>query len=538
MSLAGDRPRQLRLPFSFLSPVGLIGLLIFLLCAVYLLAGTVGHDPWKSEDAIHLGIAHGFRGDGGWLIPRLAGEAWAADAPLYHWMAVATAWLTGWALPFHDGARLASALFGGALLLGLAAAGRTLHGEAAGRAAPLLAIGTLGLLVPIHDAQPAVAGLAFSALVFWGLALPATRPIAAGLLVGIGLGGSLLTGGLGTTLPLLPLLGLLAWQRRWTALAVSLISALATGGLWPALLAHQNPAHLSAWWLQQTALFREIVVPGADHLKLLVWFAWPVLPLALWSVWNHRRRLKTPELILPLAGTSAALAIYLGGEARPLDALPVLVPLILLALPGIERLRRGATNAFDWFGMTTFTLVAGLIWLGGLAMLTGWPPRIAHNFAKIEPGFVAQFSWPALITALAATLAWAGLLARLPRSPWRAATRWAAGTTLIWVLVVALWLPWIDYGKTYRPVAESLARALPKNPGCIERRGLGAPQRAMLDYHAGIRTRPESSRIDCGWLLVEEGPKKGSTPAGWTRVWEGHRPGDKTERLRLYRKSA
>ena len=29
------------------------------LCAIWLLAGAVGHDPWKAEDAMHLGVAFG-----------------------------------------------------------------------------------------------------------------------------------------------------------------------------------------------------------------------------------------------------------------------------------------------------------------------------------------------------------------------------------------------------------------------------------------------------------------------------------------------
>ena len=37
------------------------GLALISLCALYLLAGLTGHDPWKNDDAIHFGIVHGLR---------------------------------------------------------------------------------------------------------------------------------------------------------------------------------------------------------------------------------------------------------------------------------------------------------------------------------------------------------------------------------------------------------------------------------------------------------------------------------------------
>ena len=43
-----------------------------------------------------------------------------------------------------------------------------------------------------------------------------------------------------------------------------------------------------------------------------------------------------------------------------------------------------------------------------------------------------------------------------------------AGLTLFWLLVASLWMPWFDYGKTYRGVAESLRkRASQENPDCV-----------------------------------------------------------------------
>src|ERR1017187_431444 len=144
--------------FSNPARLPLRGWMLALLCAAYPLAGTVGHDPWKPDDAIHLGIAWEFASHGDWLNPRIGLEAVPGIAPLYHWYAALLGKALSFALPFHDAARLASALFGALLLLGLALFARTLgQRDDAAWPAPILAIGTLGLLLPLHDTQPAIA---------------------------------------------------------------------------------------------------------------------------------------------------------------------------------------------------------------------------------------------------------------------------------------------------------------------------------------------------------------------------------------------
>ncbi len=53
--------------------------------------------------------------------------------------------------------------------------------------------------------------------------------------------------------------------------------------------------------------------------------------------------------------------------------------------------------------------------------------------------------------------------------------------------------------------------------------------------YTGTAKVPTSKKAECRWLLVQ-GTRKETAPEGWHKVWEGHRPGDKTERLWLYRR--
>ena len=39
--------------------------------------------------------------------------------------------------------------------------------------------------------------------------------------------------------------------------------------------------------------------------------------------------------------------------------------------------------------------------------------------------------------------------------------RWLAGVTLVWGLAMTLWLPWLDFAKSYRGVIADMQRARP-----------------------------------------------------------------------------
>jgi len=531
-----------RFPLSLpLRPAALGGL-----CLLYLLAGLTGHDPWKTDDALHFAISYAMLSDGHWLLPQLSGELMLETPPLYYWVAALFAKLLGGLLPVHDAARLATALFGAIFLASLALAGSRLHGKEAGAAAVLIAVGSLGLLVPIHDTQPQIALLAASASFYAALARLPSRPLASGVEAGLSLGLGFLAVGLPALLNLGPLLLLLPVSAHWRqagtrrGLLIAAAVALPLIAAWPALLAWLAPTAFSAWWsgfgLRPHSQALSLLPAYAE---LLGWFAWPALPLALWSVWLYRGHLQQPAAWLPILGsTTTLLLLLLFYEPRPLPALPLLVPLILLAAAGVGRLRRGATNALDWFAMMTFTLVAALVWLGGCAINLGLPLRIANNFSRLQPGFTAYAGIAPWIVAAVISLCWFWIIVSSSRSPWRGITHWAAGVTLMWTLVIALWLPWVDYGKSYRSVAVALKQALPPRHRCIIERRLGAAQRASLDYFAGVQTVRGASRgaAACDLLLEQGSEKGGLAPTGWHKIWEGNRPGDRSERLRLYRR--
>ena len=523
------------------------GWMLAAMLAFYVLAGLFGRDPWKGEDAIHIGTAWHMLHYSDWLSPDLAGRPFH-EPPLYYWSAALTGKIFGWLLPAHEAMRLASGVWITLALMGLYYAGRELYGQERAAASPLLLAGCAGLLFHAHDAQPMLIALAAYAGALGGLATIGRKPRLTGVFYGLAVAGCLLGAGIAPTLPLLAIAPLAWWLSPDRPKALhTLVIGLGIAALlilpWPLLLLQLEPSRLHGWLATELApLKTPFSFSGAGRfISMLPWFAFPALPLAGWTLWTRRKELAAPAQLLPLVFLLLTLLMLaLSYRPREIPALLLLPPLALLATPGALSLRRGAANAFDWFAMMTFSLFAGLIWLAWSAMALGWPTKLAQRVVILRPGFVGHFDVLALIVGLATTAWWIWLIVTAPRSPYRSLTHWTLGFTTLWLLATTLILPWFDYGKSYRPVAQAIAQALPADHGCLAERGLSDTQRASLAYFVEIEPAGLDSTAGkaCNWLLVGGDTRHEliAPPGPWTKVWEGSRPGERKEKFRLFKR--
>lgn len=246
----------------------------------------------------------------------------------------------------------------------------------------------------------------------------------------------------------------------------------------------------------------------------------------------------TIEFQLPLTSFLVMLiTLSLVPNIKDIFALPMLLPLTLLATAALTTLRRGAANALDWFGIMTFGLLSILMWWGWAGLLLDNHAKITRLLKEYQPGFEPAVNTPSFWIALAATVLWLVLVWRVGRSMRRAIINWAAGVTLIWLLAMTLWLPWLDSGKSYRSMVASLKHALPAQYGCMASRNVGDTQLAMLQYFGNITPR-RHARDACDLLLVQSGPASGpmENENAWKKIWEGGRSSDKNERFRLYQR--
>jgi hypothetical protein len=303
---------------------------------------------------------------------------------------------------------------------------------------------------------------------------------------------------------------------------------------WPLALALRSPELAQSWWQGATTPRGEFVANLRYYLSVSSWSTWPAWPLAAYAALVLRREWHTPRIFVPLAAALLALpAIAYAGPQQDINTIVLMAPLALLAAHGIARLRRGAANALDWFGVTTFTFFAALVWVGYIGLMVGMPPKIMRT-----PGFVPQFEPVGLTVAIIIALAWLYLAFFTAPAPTRGVLRWAAGVTLLWGSFATLLMPWADHVKSYRSVALQLKSVIPAGAPCVAASSLGAPQRAALSYHAAIRTEPQRIALppQCPLLIVQGSPRHETAPGpGWRKLADLGRPGDKNERVRLYR---
>jgi len=528
---------------------------LVLLCAAWVLLGLVGHDPWKSEDAVTFAIANEMAQRGDVVVPRLSGEPRLDRGPLVPALAAMTQKLFSPPLAPHNGARLAIGLVLALMLTFSALASRELNGRAFRWVPLLVLVGSVGFWDRSHALSADLGVTLAVAIALYGFALALRRPVVGGVVLGAGIGVGFLSHGLSAplwivmTAAILPFMGP-AWRTRAWALTVGVAGAVALPlcGAWLAALQARDPALLDAWRATEPLVKYFAPVGSLDDfdpiyvLKNLLWFAWPALPLVLWTLWIRGRDfnggLRQPGIEIPGVMALVMLAtMALGANPSLTGMLPLLVPLALLASLEVDSLKRGFSGALDWFGILTFGLLAVVFW--GLwidAYVNGMSLRVARLFRDTEIGFQPTFKLWAILTALFLTALWIVLVRPARKSNRRALLNWAAGVVLLWGLYSTIWLPYLDSRRSYRTVAVALQTQVP--PGCVAGRNIADAQRALFHYFGNIATvldgTPAAER--CGALLVQYGRQTPEPLPGWKVAWEGSRRGDDTERFVLYMK--
>ena len=539
-----------------------LALMLFVLA--YVMPGFWGRQPWKTIDMGSLGVMLDLvSGASSWWSPTFLGQIPEAPALLPYWLGawayalVPSSWDPAWVtrIPFvlMLGLTLAST-WKAIELLARSRAAQPVAFAFGGEARPddyaramadagLLALmACLGLAQASHEVTPMAAQLCMSSLLLCGMAgLHSRRHLTHLGLVLLALWGLSWSGA--PFLALLMGLSALIWllldrestQRRLhfgvLLLTLGLLHAINLQlGLYQNTLRGLPPTHFH--WV--------------SLVRLWVWFTWPAWPLVLWTLWVWRRSWlswkPSRHIALPLMlmGPAAAAAVLSWNEERPLLlTLPHLAALAAFALP---TLRRSVSALIDWFTLLFFSGSALLIWIIWLAGVSGWPQQPAANVQRLLPGLDLNFNPWVFLLALIATLTWAALVAwrvgRHRSALWKSLVLPASGATLCWLLLMTLWLPMLDYARSYAPLTRNVA-ALMSHPGCVQVHGLSRAQMAALQHHGQMRIDLDG-HAGCEWMLVgmrseldfEANPRS----ADWRKVQTVRRPTDKYEDLVIYQR--
>lgn len=546
------------------------------LCLLYILPGIIRRDPWKVDDAAGFGImwtmAHGGLSD--WLAPNIVGLAMPNEAPLAYWIGALLIKLFGWLTGDALAARLSILIF---FAIGVLAVWRTAfvlgrrseaqplklafggqpaaldYGRTLADGALLIYVASMGLLLRSHETAAPALQVSLVALALYGAACLFDRPSSRSIIgLGISIGLLALTSSWITPLLLTTALCFVAviHQRELLGkITITAFIAIIPLAVW--LLARQTVEHtgsIATWLIEISRLTQPpVFISASKLLKNLLWFTWPAWPIAFWAVYAWRAQL-TLHILLPVVVILVLLiATPFATGSKDHSLLPLLPPLAILATFGLPTLKRGAINAIDWFSVMTLSSIAGFIWLGWIAKQTGWPPALAKNALKLVPNFHPEINALAFFVAAMTSIGWIVLLRwRLSRQPsvlWRAVVLSTGGIVLCWVLLMTLWLPWLNYRQSYASVAEQLGSHLPATYQCVLTQQVTPAQRALLAYHGRVKFSRHNDE-PCELLLVQDdglgknGRELQVVGSGLTLIWQGRREADRYELFRLFRRDS
>jgi hypothetical protein len=533
---------------------------LLLFCVAYVVPGFIGREPWKNADITAFGYMWELAGGkSSWLSPTLLGQPPEFDGLLPYWLgAWAMQAAPGWVQP-DFAARLPFIVLLALTLLSTwyavyflargpraqpvafafgGEASPTDYARAIADGGLLALIASLGLAQLGHETTPALAQLGFTAISFYALAALPYRPMVASLCLAAGLAGLALSGAASVAI-------LFALGGAAITVLDPPADAPSRGSKWFWALAIVAAAAVAAALAEWLDLWRWRIGEARDLRsmgRLVVWFTWPAWPLALWTLWRWRRQLLCRHVALPLWFAGVALvATYVtpASDRSLLLGLPALAALAAFALPTLQR---SVSALIDWFTLLFFSGCAIFIWLVWIAMQTGVPARQVSNVAKLAPGFQPEFSALVFVIALAATLAWAWLVkwraGRNQAAIWKSLVLPAGGAALCWLLMMTLWLPLVDYTRSYAPAVRNAQKAIDA-PGCIEVFGLNRSQVASLLYHGPYELHNAGIKAQCPWLLMSPDVQASASVAmdmkKWVLVDTIVRPADRKDNLLLYK---
>jgi 4-amino-4-deoxy-L-arabinose transferase-like glycosyltransferase len=554
-------------------------LVLLILAVAYVLAGLYGRDPWKTDDVLSLATMLSALQSPGtdWLVPHLGDLKLTQDGPLSMWVGAILIHLFSPMFGEIGASRLINLLwFGitlscvwyGTYLLGRRNEAQPLalpfggeptvkdYGRLIADVAALLFLATGGVLLRFHETSNVPANLAFQAIGFYALARMMDKPKMGMLMLALALSGAFLTRAWPGLVPLLLTLPIafqkrsVLWPSRYYALVAILLAALLIASWWiPTMRLH--PAWMKEWlyWNQFSFGLPEYE-NAVRPLRDLPWFLWPTWPLALLALWQWRRWTTAPHIWIPLSFVLAALlTMMISTQSDEAEYVLFVCPLAVLAAFAIPTMRRGVINTLDWFALMSFSVAVACVWIGWFALHFGIPKQISLNIARQTNGYEPQIVWWAVSLAIVCTLSWgAMILWRVKANPnalWRGSLLAAGGLTITWVMLVLLWLPAVDYVRSYRPMSAEIRQTLEglsETAGelaCLREQGLALGPRASLYVFDHIELAYDTK---CPFVLQQTTRKKlESGEAGFSDsaevLWQGSRGADRFDRYRILRLS-
>lgn len=441
-------------------------LLTLILAIAFIGSGLVGRMSWKLQDAQTFETVQTMAESGDRVVPQLGQEPDLSAPPLYYMTAVELSERLSEELQALDATRLSTGVFLALTLMFAWSLGRLTWMPAAakgvgatGAMTVLMLIATLGIAWFGHDLAAESALMAGTTMGLYGLLRLPRSTFWGGFWFGTGLGIAFMAKGLlgpailGITALIAPFFATPGGvSRQLRGILLGLLFAAPWLLVWPWLLQQRDPQLFELWlWGKNLDLYLDTMSLGTpahqlEWLKVALIMAFPAWLLAALAL------ILRPGALFGVPGVRLALIfslvgwviVLMGPSVQPILALPLLVPLAVIAVGGMTRMPELLVVVFKWLSTLVFGLIALSLWgLWIYLKYQGEVPQIEPLAAVLPTNEDFLFQEWIYLVAAGLTVLWLWIVTHF-RAP-RAASMlaWPAGVVMLWSLLV-LHQPWVD----------------------------------------------------------------------------------------------
>ena len=495
---------------------------------IYLIIGLFNHAPWRPLETESISIFSNIFYNNHILSPVLASSDDFSHPHIYEIVGAIFAKV----LPFlepHNAARLSNVIWILFTMVGIGLTSRELKGIGYGRQSNIIFLSSVGLVLTIHSFTHYLAIMSGFALCIYAFSLSNRRPFRASLVLGFALALGILSKGLLFYMPVLLSCCTLALFPAWNTkrlfifFLIGSIISLTVFIFWLYLLSIFN-ASIIPKILSIT--FTPSLVNFKYYLINILWFAWPAIPLFLWTLFSEGRKFHIYKRInLPLIFILWFLGMFISESSISQINLIIILPAIaIVSSSSVDTMQRGASGALNWFGILIFSFIASFIWIGWTAHTIGFPERLYERMIYLSGNIPPNFNLYSFLISVIITILWIYLIIKNKYTNRSSVSNWALGICLNWILLILLWLPMIENRKDYGKIFSQINKLdLPKN-ACFISDGLSGSHINLFYYYTLKKVYLDNN--NCKYVLGYRNLTKFSLNDSEV-IWEGQMPIDR-----------
>lgn len=512
--------------------------LLVVMALLWVAGSCFFHDPWEPYEPYVVAIVKGIIASNSWLIPYLSPNKPYLDLqPFYFWL---------FAIPIKifdftniaNAVRLINAFIIFSFIFVMGKVGHNLSAFKNGRTVVMILISTVGFINNAYQLSPHIVVLLGFALLLYALQSYLKSPGASAGVLSLAfmcISTHFTVQFLLVAILLLAILPMChhIWRNKQYIICVS-------GGLLLFLIVfisyvfqlYVTDANFLLVWSAQYFSFANFSSLTFGLLwKYIYTYFWYLIPscfLLVWTIYKRKNKLLKDTSTLPLAILAILFTIFalLNSSIDESIIFPIIVPIVLLSSLEVDSIRINFVSLFNWFSIFIFGSCGGALIALYLSLAYGHPYDVLQLAYKYAPNYRFHINFWQILLAFVILIIWLFMITRKHIRGREVVSNWAAGSTFVAVMFMALCLPWFNSMLSFNSIVGASSRHInTSGNSCVASISGNRLEDALWYYYQGIHLVPSGNLYTSGCNQAIITMINGNFPEqeGWKVVWRGRR---------------